>query len=65
MLDYTKDGPGAFKMKTDVPPVFEKFEGQLQANNVYRDEIEKFVNELNLLGAAEISFPDRHHTFRA
>ena len=39
MLDYAKDGPGAFK--SVLPPV--KLEGQLSANNAYQDEIDRGV----------------------
>lgn len=60
-LDYSKNGPGAF---TSVLPRL-KLAAQLTANNAYRDEIEDFEKELNLLGTAAISFPDRHHVFRA
>lgn len=60
-LDYSKSGPGAF---TSVLPLL-KLAPQLTANNAYRDEIQDFETELNLLGAAAISFPDRRHVFRA
>jgi hypothetical protein len=63
MLDYSKDGPGAFN--SVLPPVFEKLEGQLQANSASRQEIEEFVRQLNLSGTAVISFPDRHHNISA
>ena len=63
MLDYSKDGPGAFK--NVLPPVFEKLEGQLEANNVYRCEIEISIRELNLFGAAVISFSERRCDFSA
>jgi hypothetical protein len=65
MLDYTKDGPGAFKMKTEVPPVFEKLEGQMEAHCASHDEIETFIEELTLRGAASLSFPERRCNFFA
>jgi hypothetical protein len=61
MLDYSKDGPGAFT--SVLPPL--KLAAQLAANNAYLDEIGDFETELNRFGAAVISFPDRRHGFRA
>lgn len=65
MIDYTKNGPGAFRMKTKVRPVFEKLEGQMEANRATHNEIERFINELNLFGVATVSFPERRDTFHA
>jgi hypothetical protein len=44
MLDYSKDGPGVFK--SVLPPVLEKVEGQLRANNATQDEADRFIEEL-------------------
>lgn len=63
MVDYSKDGPGPFK--SVLPPVFEKIEGQLRANNACCQEIEEFVRELNLFGTAVISFSDRRYSISA
>ena len=63
MIDYAKDGPGAFT--SVLPPVFEKLEGQLEANNASRLEIERFIEELNRTGSASVSFTDRRHAFHA
>ena len=63
MIDYAKDGPGTFT--SVVRPVFEKLEGQLEANNASRPEIERFIRELNCTGSASVSFTDRHHGFHA
>jgi hypothetical protein len=54
MLDYSKDGPGAFK--NVLPWVFERVEAQLRANNASQDEAEKFIEQLNLRGAAALRF---------
>jgi len=59
MLHYSKSGPGAFK--SVLPPVFEKVEGQLRANNASKDEAEKFIAEFNLRGATSLSFPERSY----
>jgi hypothetical protein len=63
MLDYSKGGAGPFK--SVLPPILEKLEAQLRVNNASREEIERFVSDLNLSGAAVISFPDRNHSVRA
>jgi hypothetical protein len=60
MLDYSKNGPGAFRSVL-LPPILEKLERQLQANNASREETERFVRELNLSGAAGLSFADRYY----
>ena len=60
MLDYSKDGPGAFT--SVLRPI--KLVAQLSANNAYQDEIECFEAELNLFGSAVISFRDRRHNVR-
>jgi hypothetical protein len=65
MIGYTKDGPGASQMRTEVPPIFEKLEAQMEANRATHDEIERFIGELNLFGAAAVSFPERRDTFHA
>ena len=65
MLDYSKDGPGTFKMQNVIPPVYEKLEGQMQANCATHGEIEKFINELDLSGAATLSFPERRNSLYA
>jgi len=63
MLDYSKSGPGAF---TNVmPPVYEKLEGQMKLNGASDDEVEKFINELNLFQAAALSFPERRNKLHA
>jgi hypothetical protein len=64
MLDYVKEGPG-YRMPTVVPPVYEKLEAQLAANNVFRAEREKLISEVNAFGTAVISFPARYRNFRA
>ena len=63
MLDYTKEGPG-YRMVTVVPPVYEKLEAQLEANNVFQAKREKFISNVNAFGAAVISFPARYFNFR-
>jgi hypothetical protein len=65
MIDYSKDGPGSPKMMTKIPWVFENVERQLRANNASQDEIEKFIRELNLRGAAQLSSTDRRFNFLA
>jgi hypothetical protein len=62
MLDYSKS-PGA--VRSVIPPVYEKLEGQMEANNASPEEIEKFIAELNLRRLAVLSFPDRRNGFRA
>jgi hypothetical protein len=57
MLDYVKDGPGAFK--TVLHPL--QLEGQLIGNNLYSDEREEFRRAFSQSGSAAISFPGRHH----
>jgi hypothetical protein len=61
-IGYTHQGPG-FTMKTRVPLVFEKLESQLAADQVYWAEREKFITDLNVFGAATVSFPARDHKF--
>lgn len=65
MLDYMKDGPGTSKMRSVIPPVYEKLEGQMEAHCASHDEIEKFIEELTLRGAASLSFPERRCNFFA
>jgi len=65
MIDYSKDVPGRFKMQNVIPPVYEKLEGQMEANRASHDEIERFIVELNLFGAATLSFPERRNNFQA
>ena len=62
MLDYIKEGPG-YRMVTVVPPVYEKVEAQLAANNVFQAEREKLISEVNAFGTATISFPARYSKF--
>jgi hypothetical protein len=65
MLDFVKDGPGTSKMPSVIPPIYEKLEGQMEANCASHDEIETFIEELNLRGAASLSFPERRCNFFA
>jgi hypothetical protein len=65
LLDYTKEGPGTFKMRNVMPPVFEKLEGQMEANCASHDEIKTFIEELHLRGVASVSFPVRRCNFFA
>jgi hypothetical protein len=62
MLDYIKEGPG-YRMVTVVPPVYEKLEAQLAANNVFQAQREKFISKVNAFGTAAISFPARYSKF--
>ena len=61
LLDYSKDGLGAFR--SVLPPDLEKVEGQLRANDASQEEVEKFIAEFNLRGAAVLSFPERRCSF--
>jgi hypothetical protein len=58
MLDYSKDGPGAFKSVL-LP---EKLDGQLQANCALQEEIRRFICELETQGVAVLSFSERRST---
>jgi hypothetical protein len=59
MLNYVKDGPGAFNRI--LHPL--QLEGQLIGNNVYSDERKEFHRAFSESGSATISFPARHHRF--
>jgi len=65
MFDYWKDGPATYKKLSALPPVYEKIEGQMQANGASHEEIERFIDELNLFGTATLSFPERLNKFKA
>jgi hypothetical protein len=51
-----KSGPGAFPEPIEVPAIDEKLEAQMKANCATEEEIDALVDELNLRGAASVSF---------
>jgi hypothetical protein len=50
-------------MPVVIPPVYEKIEAQMQVNGASQEEIKRSIDELNLVGAATLSFPERLNKF--
>jgi hypothetical protein len=61
-FDYRKENPAAL-LETRVPPIFEKIEAQLQANQVPQSVRERIIDDLNRCGMADVSVPELRSSF--